>query len=68
MDKPLLKHRVNPCDIDRYPVLAKIGDALAAFYVELFSRPTHGCPCCMAVRIIILAAAAYTIGYLHGAH
>ena len=66
MDKPLLNHRLNPCDIDRLPVLAKIGDALALFFNTFFRNPTHDCPCCMAVRIFILAAAAYTAGYLNG--
>lgn len=66
MNNPLLKHQVNPCDIDRHPALAKIGDALALFFDTFFRTPTHDCPCCMAVRILILAAAAYTAGYLSG--
>jgi len=67
-NKPLLKHRLNPCDIDRHPALAKVGDELAAFFDIAFRNPTHDCPCCMAVRIIILTAAAFAAGYLSGAH
>lgn len=67
-DKPLLKHRANPCDIDRLPALAPVGDMLAAFFESVFRKPTHDCPCCMAVRVIILAAAAYAAGYVTGAY
>ena len=67
-NEPLLKHRLNPCDIDRLECLAPVGDALAAFFDTAFRKPTHDCPCCMAVRVIILVAAAYAAGYLHGAY
>lgn len=68
MNKPLLKHRFNPCDIDRLPCLEPIGDALAHLFNSAFRKPTHDCPCCMAVRIIILTAAAFAVGYLSGAY
>ena len=67
-DKVPLKYRLNPCDIDRLPALATIGDALAEFFEAAFRRPTHDCPCCMAVRVIILTAVAFAAGYLTGAH
>lgn len=66
MDKPLLKHRLNPCDIDRLPWLADVGDVLAFFFERVFRKPTHDCPCCMAIRILILTAAAFAAGYLTG--
>lgn len=66
-NKPLLKHRLNPCDIDRLPWLEPIGDELAYLFDVTMRKPTHDCPCCMAVRIIILAAAAFAVGYLSGA-
>lgn len=52
--KPKLQHLLNPCDIDRLPVLAPIGD-LAAKLV------TH-CPCCNGFRIIFAFAAGFAIG------
>lgn len=67
-DKPLLKHRVNPCDIDRLPELAPVGDALAILFNRFFREPTHDCPCCMAVRIILVTSVAFAAGYLIGAH
>ncbi len=65
--KPLLKHRLNPCDIDRLPCLEQVGDALAYFFDSAFRNPTHDCPCCMAVRIIILVSTAFAAGCLVGA-
>lgn len=66
-NKPLLKHQFNPCDIDRLPCLAPVGDALARFFEYAFRKPTDDCPCCMAVRIILLTAAAFVAGYFNGA-
>ena len=56
----MLRHKLNPCDIDRYPVLAPLGDMLAASFKLL----TYGtdCPCCLAVRVALLAAASFTLG------
>jgi len=66
MSKPLLRHRVNPCDIDRLPSLAPLGNALALFYAKAFEEPTHGCPCCKAIRIILLTTVAYCVGFYIG--
>lgn len=38
-----LRYRLNPCDIDRDPKLARIGDALAWVW-EKFTAGTD-CPC-----------------------
>lgn len=57
----------NPCLIGRKPWLAPLGDALAAFFINWFEEPTGGCPCCMAVRILLLAGAAAAAGAAAGA-
>lgn len=57
----------NPCLIGRKPWLAPLGDALASFFVRFFEEPTGGCPCCMAVRILLLAGAAAAAGAAAGA-
>lgn len=51
-----LRYRLNPCDIDRDPRLARLGDWLADYFDIHFRNPTHDCPCCMAVRVLLLAA------------
>ena len=43
-------YRFNPCDVDAFPALAVLGRALARF--------SSGCPCCDAVRAVLLAASA----------
>jgi hypothetical protein len=50
--KPLLRHRINPCDIDRWPHLAPLGDWLA--------DRSSGCPCCDTLRV----PAAFALGVL----
>lgn len=57
-----MRYRLNPCDMDRFRVLAPVGDALAAFFDTVIYRGTDGCPCCMAVRIIALAAVTFAVG------
>lgn len=57
-----MKYHLNPCLIGRLPSLAPLGDALAAFFIDRFEEPTGGCPCCMAVRILALAAFAGLVG------
>ena len=57
---PLLRHRLNPCDIDRYPALAPIGDALHGLY-QAFTWGTD-CTCCLGARVLALALAAGTFG------
>lgn len=63
-----MKTRLNPCLIGRYPALAPIGDFLAAFFIDAFEEPTGGCPCCIAVRILLFAAAASAVGFIVGAY
>lgn len=62
------KTHYNPCLIGRKPWLARLGDGLAAFFINWFETPTGGCPCCIAVRILTLTAAGVAaglgIGYL----
>lgn len=50
-----LKYLLNPCDVDRLPFLAPIGDAVAKLAVE--------CPCCNGFRIIIALAIGIAIGH-----
>lgn len=54
----------NPCLIGRHPALARLGDALAAGFDRFFRDPTGDCPCCMAVRILVVAAASFGLGLL----
>lgn len=60
--KPLLRHRVNPCDIDRDPRLAPIGDALHNLY-SLFTKGTE-CTCCLGTRLVALAIVSFVLGAL----
>lgn len=55
-----LKYRLNMCDIDRYAVLAPIGDAVA----KLWQLLTYGtdCPCCLGTRFIGALVAAAGVG------
>lgn len=55
MTTPKLRHQLNPCDIDRYAVLAPVGDLIAKLATE--------CPCCNGLRILT----ALAIGFLLGA-
>lgn len=61
-----LKYLLNFCDIDRLPVLAPIGDALAALFDRFFREPTHDCPCCMAVRVLLLSTFTLAVGIVVG--
>ena len=56
----------NPCLIGRKQWLAPLGDALAQGFDRFFRDPTGDCPCCMAVRVIVVYAAGMTIGFLTG--
>jgi hypothetical protein len=47
-----LRYRLNPCDTERYRVLAPVGDSLAALY-DRFTAGTE-CACCLGMRLISL--------------
>jgi hypothetical protein len=47
-------YRFNPCDMDRHPKLAPLGDFFAKLAVE--------CPCCNGMRIIGAAILGLLIG------
>jgi len=53
-----LRHKLNPCDIDRYPVLAPVGDLLAYLASE--------CPCCNTLRVFFALAVAFPLGVIVG--
>lgn len=57
-----LRYRLNPCDIDRDPKLARIGDALAWVW-EKFTAGTD-CPCCLGTRLVVSHALAFGLAYL----
>lgn len=57
----------NPCKLGRKQWLAPLGDALADFFINKFEEPTDGCPCCIAVRILLLSGAAGIAGFTLGA-
>lgn len=61
------KAHYNPCLIGRKPWLARLGNALAGFFIKFFEEPTGGCPCCMAVRVLALSASAGALGLTIGA-
>ena len=58
--KPLLRHQINPCDVDRFRALVLIGNGLAAFYERLTTGTD--CPCCLGMRIALLTLGAFTLG------
>ena len=60
------KAHYNPCLIGRKPWLARLGNALAGFFIKFFEEPTGGCPCCMAVRVLVLSAASGAAGFFAG--
>ena len=60
------KTHYNPCLIGRKPWLAPLGGALAGFFIKFFEEPTGGCPCCMAVRVLVLSAASVAAGLFAG--
>lgn len=43
---------LNPCDIDRLPALAPIGNAVYAWF-SLFTKGTDGCGCCIGFRVLL---------------
>lgn len=47
-------HKINPCDIDRFPALAPLGDWLATL--------TPKCPCCATIRTFLLTVAGFAAG------
>lgn len=61
-DRTPLKYLLNFCDIDRWSKLAPIGDWLADWFDNHFRTPTHDCPCCMAVRVLLLATVTGALG------
>lgn len=58
---------MNPCLIGRHPLLAPLGDALAAAFDYLFRDPTDDCPCCMMVRVLLVTATGTALGIGIGA-
>lgn len=54
------RYLLNPCDIDRFPWLAPIGDFFAFFGSD--------CRCCSGARVLFAAAAAGLTGFLIGAY
>lgn len=58
--KPLLRHQLNPCDVDRFRGLAAVGDALA-FLFERFTAGTE-CICCLGMRLVALAVGSFALG------
>lgn len=59
-------YHYNPCKIGRHPALVTIGDGLAEWFEKHFEEPTDGCPCCMAVRILLFSAVVGLAGFLLG--
>ena len=57
-----LKYLLNPCDFERLPVLAPVGDALASLYAA-FTANTD-CPCCLGGRLVGVAVAGVATGAL----
>lgn len=55
----LLRHIINPCDIDRAKVLAPLGDALHRVWA-VFTYGTE-CTCCLGTRVIMLIAVTAAI-------
>lgn len=51
--QPLI-YRLNPCDLARFPALARLGDLVAKLAVE--------CPCCNGFRMIFALAIGLAIG------
>ena len=53
-------HRINPCDIARFRVLAPIGDLLDTAQRRLIE--STDCPCCRFGRTLAIAFIAFVIG------
>lgn len=64
-ERRLLRHALNYCDIDRFRVLAPIGDAMH----HLWRGFVYGteCSCCLATRLVLLVLLAGAAGYGLGA-
>lgn len=60
MSRIPLKYVANPCDIDRWALLAPAGDALAALW-ERFTGDTD-CPCCLGARLLAAAVGSAALG------
>lgn len=56
-------YHFNPCKLGRHPALVGIGDALAEAFQRFVEDPTEGCPCCMAVRILVFGGIAALAGF-----
>lgn len=56
MSLKTLYFKVNPCDIDRMPFLAPVGDWLASWASE--------CPCCNSARVVFAAISGIALGLL----
>lgn len=54
MEKTPWYYRFNPCDIERHPRLAKLGDLVA--------KLDSGCPCCNGFRMLAMLGAGFLIG------
>lgn len=54
---------INPCDIDRCPLLAPIGDACYATY-KLYNNVD--CDCCKGMRIIATGLVGIGVGIILG--
>ena len=58
--KTKLRYLLSPCDVERLPALAPIGDALHGLY-QAFTWGTD-CTCCLGARVLALALAAGAFG------
>lgn len=54
------RYNFNPCDLERFRVLAPIGDAAAALYLRLTAGTD--CPCCLGMRVGAVVVIAFTLG------
>ena len=50
------KYKINPCDYERYKVLAPIGDFVALFGSD--------CKCCSGARVLAAAIIGFVLGAL----
>jgi hypothetical protein len=57
---PKLRHRVNPCDVDRFAFLKPVGDTAAALWDEFVGETQ--CVCCLGFRLTLALVAAALLG------
>lgn len=62
LHEKLDEYHLNACKHGRHPALVPLGDGLAAFFDRFFREPTDDCPCCMAIRVLVLASATLGAG------